>query len=54
MRAEATAAVDFLEDIPGVEAGWAEAVEDLDQAAGVVEAFSTVRAAAVDYSADAV
>jgi hypothetical protein len=26
--AEATAAVDFSEDIPVVEAGWAEAVEE--------------------------
>jgi hypothetical protein len=43
--AEATAVVDFLEDIPVVEAGWAEAVEE--------QALPTVRAAAVDYSADA-
>ena len=42
-----------MEDIPEVEAGWAEAVEDLDQVVGVVRAFPTVRAAAVDYSADA-
>ena len=46
--------MDFLEDIPVVEAGWVEVVEDGDQAVGEVQALPTGRAAAVDYSADAV
>ena len=41
-----------MEAIPAVEAGWAEAVEG--SAAGEAQADPTVRAAAVDYSVDAV
>ena len=41
-----------MEAIPVVEAGWAEVVEG--SAAGEVQADPIVRAAAADYSADAV